>query len=739
MINLRLRGIIAFIKISYIMFPQMAKARYDIRRSAVEYYIHHNTTLGVTAQKYNIHVCTLAKWLKQFRESGDVSCMPRYRRPWNRVSKRLEHRVAMLKEHDPLLTVRKAHELMRKQDVPVSLKGIWSIWKRYGLAGFVKKELGSDFVRFGARSREAEVKLAQAANLLGLKQHRQSAAILNDIPFLPHNDVLQHIPDRYLSIPRRIEKTAGEFGRIAIHTYLKKLQLLYTQLQKKDMRLSALRVAFIEVLALEWSYRPAEQLTHIKKMQWVLNREKGYRSYTVFPLKFLIQISEAIAHVELGQVTQAVDIAKRCGQILARRRKTSPQLLYDMSVLFTYLEDFRKAGQYLEQYLKTQDAQTRERMRVARANILYSSGKYRQLKRVINRSMFQHDWGIKARVLMFQSFIELMEGHPQRAIARATESLMRARAAEINGLMYQAFLLIACSYASIGEADKAQRILKRLLRFLQKKKLRRNIPLLRRYIVQKNMRRAPYPRGTDVLPRVKLMMLLCRGYYTAGYRYAQRKSILTGFFHYAFFFPDDIRKRLMQGRQTFLPQSMLALPAFNRTMPVYDIRILGALCVYRDKKRLRVHLSPKEQSVLVNIAYRCKTPGTRLSVKRICENYWPHNPRASRNLSRILMTVRKALRLPRHMLHAVRREGERVIENRGCFFVTDYDEMKQLIAAARALVRSHEYALAKQEYKRAFRLHRGRPCEKMYDAWSDTLRQTIINLCEHATEEYHKL
>ena len=181
------------------------------------------------------------------------------------------------------------------------------------------------------------------------------------------------------------------------------------------------------------------------------------------------------------------------------------------------------------------------------------------------------------------------------------------------------------------------------------------------------------------------------------------------------------------------------MPAFGRTTPVYDIKMLGALYVYRDEKRLRGHLSIKEQAVLISIAYRCKTPGTLMPVNRICENFWPKNPRGARNLSRVLVSVRKTLKLPSHLLRVVMREGERMIENRGCYFITDYNEMKESVTSARALERAGEHVLAKHEYARALRLFRGQPCEKMYDPWSDSLRQAVVNLYEHAVDEYKRL
>jgi len=717
----------------------MAKSRIDIKKSAIKQYIQNKTTLQKTAANFGIHLCTLSKWMQRYRIAGEVSLLAQYHRPWNRTSAVLERRIKMIKEKDPLLTVRRAQVLLCEQGVDISLKGIWSIWKRYGLAGFVKKELGNDFVRYGARSREAAVKLEQARYLLEAHQEEQAAKIVNDIPFVPHNDVLPRIPDRYLGLPRRIEKTAGAFGRIAIHIYLKKLRKLHKELRDNGMTLSALRVGYIEVLALEWSYRPAEQIKKISEMQHILKKKKGYKSYTVFQLKFLMKISEAVAYSELGCVKLAVQAARQCTQMLISRNKTSPQILYDMAVLYTYLEDFRKAGAYLERYLLTQDEKTRERMRVARANILYSSGKYRELKRLIRQDMFQYDWGIKPRLLMFQAFIELMEGRPQKAITRAAESLIRARTAEINGLIYQAYMLIACSHGSMGDSRKAKKILKRLTRFLKRKNLKKYMPVLLLLLEEKPKGKHVYPKGLDILPREKLSLLLYHGYFTMAYHYAQRKNILTGFYQYAFFFPNDINKRLQKGRPTFLPDSVLSMPVFNRAKRVYTINILGPLRVYCNKKRRQIHLSPQEQAVLVSIAYRCNAPGSRLSVKNICANFWPDNPHASRHLSRRLVSIRKDLRLPRHLLAITQHGGERMLVNRGCYFILDHDELKESIATARALVRAQEHTLAKQEYARAMKLRRGQPCEKLYDPWSDTLRQAIMNLFEHATEEYGKL
>ena len=61
---------------------------------------------------------------------------------------------------------------------------------------------------------------------------------------------------------------------------------------------------------------------------------------------------------------------------------------------------------------------------------------------------------------------------------------------------------------------------------------------------------------------------------------------------------------------------------------------------------------------------------------------------------------------------------------------TDYGELETLFTQVKSLERAGEWQFAKRDYLRAFALLRGAPFDRMYDAWSDSVREAILNRVE---------
>jgi hypothetical protein len=225
-------------------------------------------------------------------------------------------------------------------------------------------------------------------------------------------------------------------------------------------------------------------------------------------------------------------------------------------------------------------------------------------------------------------------------------------------------------------------------------------------------------------PVLKLLWLLQSGKKDLGYRRAfqfAKDHGLGGFFHrVCVFFPDYVEALLEKGKSTGLPISILNLPVFRKEINVYVVKYLGKVIIHKDQKYLPARLSPKDASFLIFLA---SAQDRYVPLEKIYANFWPGSTHAARNLSHLLVRMRKLLRLPSHFLS--------IKENRlffDCYFTTDYGEYLEHVIQAKALLRAGEWGFAKREFIQAFTLFRGEPFKKMYDDWSDDKRlETIFN------------
>ena len=175
---------------------------------------------------------------------------------------------------------------------------------------------------------------------------------------------------------------------------------------------------------------------------------------------------------------------------------------------------------------------------------------------------------------------------------------------------------------------------------------------------------------------------------------------------------------LEKGKDTGLPRAILNFPIFNKEFPVYSIKFLGHLVVYKNQKYLKTSLRPKDSAFLIYLALSNKK---NISLDRIYRNFWPSSKSPSRNLSHLLVRIRKALKLPSHHLYI--KEDSLCFD---CYFTTDYGEYQEHIAQAKVLLRAGEWGFAKREFMQAFKLFRGESFRKMYDDWSDDKRLEVL-------------
>jgi transposase/tetratricopeptide (TPR) repeat protein len=717
------------------MFPHMSNINTKLRLKAVRYYLKNPDSLRKTASRFGISYRALHKWVQWYREDGEKRLLSTYTRPWNRFSKKLEERVVELKETKPYLTVRRTRDILAEEGISLSVKGIWGIWKRYGYAGFRKGSLSNDFTEHCRWTEEATQKYEQAKKLLASGLIEQSAEVLNSIPVLPRNELLLKIPDEHLNRRRTLEKTLTSFGRIPVHPFMEDLHSLIKDYRTKNLLYSTIRLGVLESMALSWDAKPTEQLRKSEELLSALKKREDCNSYLLFTLRFTLLISVGIASVLLSKTEKADRIARKCHRILKKRRHISVSLMIDLGNLFGFLEDKKKAEYWYRKCLEKADEREERQVRNYLADVIFFKGEYRKALDIVKKVKVA-EWSLYSRIHLFKSMEYLSKGKPHKAIALSIESLDKLKKEELHGGITSAYSILASSYASLGERNKAIKTLRRLEPFLKKYKLKR---LLERLIIltsdpsKEFKTSSPYE---DLLPVDKLVSLLRSGEYRKAYRFACKKGIISELHRYSLFFPNKIVKLLDRGLSPDLPAPMLRLPVFNRERPHFHIKFLGPLIIHKNERYLKTKLDPKSSSFLIFLALKAGEPDQQIPLDSVYTNYWKTSRNPSRNLTHMLVKLRRILKIPTYLLEVSTTSG--VLINSGLHFTTDYGEFKEGLAQAKALHRAGEWDFARKEFQRAFSLFREEPFKKMYDNWADDTRLETIFLFEKEVGSFIK-
>ncbi len=677
-----------------------------------------------------------------------------YSRPWNRTSRELEERISLLKELDPSMTIAGAKRILEDEGIEISIKGIWGIWRRYGYAGFAREHLTNDWTRYCPWSAEASRGYRAAEVLFSEGDRKEAAQILNSIPSLPENDLMAEIPDNNLSPRRQAEKMDLLLGNVPLTDYLKMAGALSRELEGWGLHYSALRVGIKEVIALEWSGNIERQLRRIDELEDMIEahrttgpgqgrKERGMGSYLLFEPRFTLLISRGIALSSLVRVREACRTAREAARLLNRRGIKSPYLLSDLAVLYSSLEEYRLSETILSKAIEGVDEETARKLRAELAFVSFMKGDFRRAA-ALGKSARFGEWESSQLFRIFQSALALLRGTPQRAISLCLDVLSSMKEEELSFGLFYAYFTLANARCALGERERAEGILRRLLPYLEKNRMIRELSILRILLFRRGRHpESDHSRGGLVgemrqLPTVRLALLLKRGRYGEALSLARRKGILSYLYRYVLFFPEVVARLLERGRPTALPRAILRLPLFSREAPVYRINFLGKPVIYRNRRYLRKRLRPKDLAFLVHLALRAEEPGKEIRLVDLYRNFWRRTKSPSRNLSHLLVRIRKALRIPVHLLEVDHRLRGGVLLNRGIYLTTDYGEWRQGLAQAKAFLRAEEWEFARREYLRAYSLLRGEPFRRMYDTWSEDVRTRILFEIERAWREFDR-
>lgn len=698
----------------------------EIPINIVQYYLKNKTSLRKTAERFGIHYQTLFKWIKLYKNGNKKKLLSNYRQPWNKAEKDLEEKIVLLKEKDPTLTVKGATEILAMVGVNISAKGIWGIWKRYGYAGFVKKSLSTDFRSYLSVSPETKQGIKIAEELLKQDDISKTTKVLNDLPSCPPNELLKKIPDRRLTAQRKLEKYYSLWGELPYPVLSKKLRRLRERFEKEGYIYSTMRAGILESLALEWSGETKKQLSlfvHLRKIY----PKKGLDP----ALKFIYNLAEGSANLRNLNIKKALYFLKECEKLIKYLPKQS--FLPSLLALYGNFGYNRKLMRLLDWHKKEL---RRDTFLSWRARLSATEGKYTEYRGFLSKIKEQRE--DPADILQNAQYLFFEKGENRKAMDKVNLFFATAKKMAIRTYWDSISVFLAVLYSAQGKRNKGFLLIKRNLSLLKKLGNKKNV-LFNEIIVDN----PELPEYVEKINQFRLLLLLKKASltkkekdYRNAFEFARKEKLLGTFHRFSILFPEVIQNLLEKGGSTELPKAILKLPVFNKQVPVYHIKFLGNLVVFKEQKYLKTKLRPKDIAFLIYLCTKAMEPRKSVNLDEVYANFWPKSESTSRNFSHLWVRVKKALKIPTHLFEISREIGNPILINQGIYFTTDYQEFEQTLAQAKALQRAGEWRFAKKEYLRTFRLFRGEPFKKNFDEWSLNLRFKILNQLEEESIKF---
>ncbi|MCK4575571.1 helix-turn-helix domain-containing protein, partial [candidate division WOR-3 bacterium] len=156
------------------------ETKYEIKIKAIDAFLSAGS-LNEIASSFNIHPKTLKRWITQYKEGGKANLKRKHslNRHRRRLPTETEIKIAHLKEKTPSLTLHKAKKILVQEGIVLSIKGIWNVWKRFGLIGY-DKQIGSiEFHRYITVTSDVDSEIKRAEQLLKNGDVRGTARIVN--------------------------------------------------------------------------------------------------------------------------------------------------------------------------------------------------------------------------------------------------------------------------------------------------------------------------------------------------------------------------------------------------------------------------------------------------------------------------------------------------------------------------------------------------------------------------------
>ncbi len=678
-------------------------------------------SLKTIAAKYQIHYATLSRWIKKFTENKIL-----YHRPWNRIAPEIEKMVMLLKENNPGITLNQTQQRLKEKGIQLSIKGIYDIWNRYGLA---KRLFDDPFSFFVPESAEAKHCLEYVRYLLkkvpSNEVLKKAAGILNSLPGYPsnYNDILEQIPENLLSLRRKFDKLYNQFLKIPTPEFYKKIHKLRLQFEEEDMYYSAIIAGLSEILALHWMGTPVKEI----ELNHHLKRLKGRLRDPI--LNFQLTFLEATARIELMEIA----IAKRLTQKVRRLLRRLPYaFLYESyGDLMTFMGDYRTSLIYRLKALEmAKEEEEKNRLYFKTALCLTIDGRHREALKYLKMAKIDYKNKYFESYNLTRILASFGLGKLEEAELFIQKILEKSEKEQFRNTIFTAICCLATIKKALGNVIESERLLKEYLPLMKKFNIQRET-LIMQFLLEKKIKKL------HTLPTVYILHLIQQAKdslklrdYKKIFSFAAKYG-LTGYLHRCLFFvPELILHHLAQGRNVMLPRRLLQLPIFNKNFPFYELEFLGSTIVYRNQVYLKIQLNPQLNAFLIKIGLHLREPGNSIDLDNIIENFWPKSKNPMGRLYHLLVQIRAIMKLPTHFLCIENVGYKKYLVNKGFYVWTDYNYFQIQLAQAKALQRAGEWGFAKKEYLRAFKLFRGEPFKKNFDEWSLNMRFKILTQFE---------
>ncbi len=674
------------------------------------------------SRETGIPVVSVWRWLKKYREHGIKGLNYSYNNKFD-----LEKFVVDIKQKNPKITIEKAQEILNNKGERISKKKIWKIWRKYGFTGFERKrDILFVYGDYFPVEKDIRENLEITKFLFEKGEIKKCAEILNSITFCPRGTILSQIPDRYLSLERKIDKCYDLYGVISYKNFVKKLRNLRKTAFEKGKIYWALRAGFLEIKTLEWLWDGKGILKVAEEI------EKYIKNIREKPLLFGFYVGKGKGYGIIGNYHKGMECARKCEKMLYNSRYNIFYRIL-LSSLYTFLENNKKSWYHIE---KIKDKFLGSRDFLYAPIIVYTlSGEFKKVNKFVKKAKeMGEDIGANTGILLARAMESLSKGNLKKVNHFASEALRKAKEAGIKGYIYSVNLILAGIYSILGMRRKKDRVLQNTLKLMEKYKIHHYIELLKMLMRNKKVKRMP----KNTYSRLKLYFLLQKAFMNPNkgniknlFYFVENQKIKGIFHRDILLFPEIVVKALRYKMKLPFSKNFLKLSCFQKGIPVFYIKFLGPLKIYKNNKYLPLELSPRESSFLIFLA---NMKEKKYLKTKIMENYWKNKKHPHQYLYNMLFCLKKKLCIPSHMLYF----KKDYLYNKVNFY-TDWDEFQNHIVNAHALLKMGEKNFAKRVFLNALRLIRGKPFEKMYDTWSEDMRDKILAIIREEMKNYKKI
>lgn len=551
----------------------------------------------------------------------------------------------------------------------------------------------------------------------------EATRTINSLPVCPDDEIIAAVPRHQLSLRRQIDQLMAESGRIPLSLFRRNARILRKRLFRQKMFYSYLRVGVEECGALTWMAKPNDLLNLANELK---ERAKGLKDpWLVFAI--LLSAGYALAH--LLRIGEALKYANQC-KVIIRSIPNPYFFMGEISALCYMLGRYREAISWARKAVKGVTGEYRKDLYASLLGYLTVSGNARYVQKIIRDTKLDK-WGYRERLLLLRALANLNRGDFQGTALMAKRAMVQSKKEDIKAFFSIANFTLACSHAAAGRPKEAKEL------------LRKHVPLFKKHhLTREYLTRKVILGDSDLteealnVPPLRLVHLFYQAKmtqrasdYRKALRYARSQRLFGIFCRLALFFPEPVLRLLQKGKNPGLPRTFLEMPVFQVEPPVYTIKFLGRLQISKGEKLLtKLRLKPKDSAFLIHLSFR---KNQRVLLEELCRNFWPLSKKPSRNLSHLLVRIKKALMFPGHLL---RIRGRFLAWN--LYFANDYESFEEALAQAKVLERAGEWGFARREYLRAFVMFRGEPFKKMFDNWSEDKRQEILMQLDHETQVF---